>query len=113
MSNSQYRTAPTYELPVMTGDKTTAIWYRYFQANELGQPPDNESPITVGASPFTYTATRKGFAIVTGGTVSNIQLARVGIYTTGQTSGIFPLAAGDMLKITYSGTPAAVTFFPI
>jgi hypothetical protein len=111
VANPQYRNVPTYEQPLMTDKVTSAVWYRYFQANGLGQPPDNESSITVTASPFTYTATRKGFAIVTGGTVSNIQIGRVAFYTTGQTFGTFTLALGDMLKITYSGIPT-VTFFP-
>ena len=111
MSNPQYRSVPTYEQPVMMDKVTSAIWYRYFQANGLGQPPDNESVVKVTASPFTYTAARKGFMIVTGGTVSLIQIGRVAFYSTGQTVGTFPLAQGDMLKVTYSGLPT-MTFFP-
>jgi hypothetical protein len=113
MSNPQFRTAPSYDQPVMTADKTTSVWYRYFQASETGQPPDNESGVPLMTSPMLFVASRKGFVIITGGTVSAIAISRTPnvFYPTGQLTGAFTLAQGDTLRLTYTGTPT-VTFFP-
>ena len=109
---TQFRQAPTYDSPLIRENQTNSVWYRYLQANETGVPPSGESAVTVTASPFTYTAPRKGFLIVSGGTVSAIAFARLGpFYGTGQTTGTFTLALNDQLKITYSGKPT-VTFVP-
>lgn len=71
-----------------------------------------ESAITVGASPFTYTAPFDGWVIVSGGTVSDISLLRkTTFYTTGETAGVFPVARLDQLKVTWTGSPT-MTFFP-
>lgn len=105
-----FRTAPTYEEPLTTGKNTTASWYRWFQNIDNGIPPSSEVTVTVGGSPFTYTAPSKGFVIVTGGTVSAIAFSRTAgtFYGTGQTAGTFPLSAGDKLKVTFSATPSLV-----
>lgn len=110
---TQYRQAPTFEVPLVDDNQTTSkFWYRYFQANETGQPPSGETAITVSGSPFTYTAPRKGYVIVSGGTVSGIQVSRSGtFYSTGMTAGTFSVAANDQLKVTYTGVPTMV-FFP-
>jgi len=71
--------------------------------------------ITVGASPFLYTApaSLSGNAIVSGGTVSDISISRDGatFFTTGSSSGMFPLSASDQLKVTWSVKPT-MTFLP-
>lgn len=68
--------------------------------------------ITVGASPYTYTAPFNGIVVSTGGTVSSIAVVRQGTSVpTGLTAGIVPLSRGDQLVITYSGTPT-MTFLP-
>ena len=88
------------------------VQFSFIQQLFTGVPPANEAPVTLTGSPFTYNATRKGFAIVQGGTVSMVQFNRTSAnYNTGQTQGVFPLSAGDSLIITYSGAPA-VTFVP-
>ena len=79
----------------------------------LGLSPANESPITVGVSPYTYSALVRGSVIVSGGTVSAIAFSRDGttFYTTGQTAGMFTLNAQDRLRVTYTGLPT-MTFVP-
>ena len=110
MTTRQYRNVPTYNEPRIREGVATASWYRFDQGIHLGTPPGSEVTVTVGASPFTYTAPIGGFAIVTGGTVSVIHFSRTsGVsYDTGQTKGQFALSNGDQLTITYSVKPAVV-----
>lgn len=68
--------------------------------------------VTVGASPFSYTAAFDGTVVVTGGTVSAISLTRQGTsVATGITTGLFPLSRLDIIQVTYSGLPV-MTFLP-
>jgi hypothetical protein len=103
-----FQTCPTYEQPLSKGGNTSSVWYRFFQGVFLGTPPAAELTVAVGASPFHYSATAKGFMIVRGGTVSAIQFTRTVTTLTGQTQGIFPLSQGDILAVTYSGLPTMV-----
>jgi hypothetical protein len=111
---TQFRQAPTYTIPLSQGQNTTAAWYRYFQQTELGTPPSAEVSITVGSSAFTYTAPKKGFVIVSGGTVSVIAFARTpGVfYPTGQISGMFQVAFNDQIQVIYSSRPTMI-FVPL
>lgn len=109
---AHYRTAPTYDQPLLISEKTSAVYYRWFQDIDLGSPPSSETPITPIASPFVYSPKMKGVVIVNGGTVSSIQISRSGtFYATGQMSGAFTLAANDQLKVIYSTAPSMV-FLP-
>lgn len=80
-------------------------------------PPARAQPvksITVGASPFTYTAPFDGTLLVTGGTVSAIALSRDGgttFISIGLTSGLVPVSRLDQVKVTYSVLPTE-TFIP-
>ena len=108
---TEYRQVPTYEQPFETDEVTSRPWYRYFQDLDNGKPHSGELPQKVGASPFTYTATLMGSMLVTGGTVSVIAYARgTTFYVTGQTTGLFYLAQGDRLKVTYTVLPTMVYF---
>lgn len=77
--------------------------------------PEARQLVTPTGSPFTYTAARSGYLYLAGGTVSNVQFIRAGApltvaySTAGQ---IFPLSAGDSLKITYSSAPTTLYFIP-
>lgn len=83
---------------------------RFF--NALVQPPGTITTVTVGASPFDYIASAPGSVVVTGGTVSAIDITRNTVtLPTGQTAGIFPVATGDIVTITYSVAPD-VSFVP-
>ena len=108
---SYYRTVPTYAKSLVSNNVNDASWYRYFQDLERGIPAANEVPITVGVSPFVYTAPRGGSVIVNGGTVSKIEFTRTNKHTTGQTGGMFTVSLGDSLTVTWSGKPT-MTFVP-
>lgn len=86
----------------------TRAWFLFFQ--RLANSGQDASPVTVGASPFTYDANDSGLLIITGGTVSLIEYGRNSTFTnTGLISGIVPLADGDRVRITYTVVPT-VTF---
>jgi len=108
---SANRSVPTYEQPISKREMTQSVWYRYFQDLDNGVPHGGEVTVTVGASPFTYTAPLAGNLLVKGGTVSAVQLTRTATVLTGLTAGFFPLAAADQLTITYTGLPTMV-FYP-
>ncbi len=81
------------------------------------QPPSGvanaASDVTVAASPVTLTNAGPADAVyvVQGGTVSVIGLKRGSTTTTtGMTAGVFYVAAGDQLVITYSGLPTVTKF---
>ena len=106
---TQYRQVPVFEQKILDEEHTNAQWYRYFQSHDTGQPPGAEKTITVTASPFVYTAPRKGFVIITGGTVTSILFSRSGTYyNTGVASGSLSVAQGDMLKVAYTVVPTMV-----
>lgn len=94
-------------------------WWYFFQrlfartGSGTGGAFGNPGVITLGASPFTYTATVNGNAIVSGGGVARLEIARGNgtFYLTGSNYGAFPLAVGDKLRMTYIGAPQLV-FFP-
>lgn len=69
-----------------------------------GQTPVS---ITVGASPFAYTATYGGSVAVSGGTVSQVTLTRGGIvvYTSTLSANDLPVRAGDIVTVTYTAAP--------
>jgi hypothetical protein len=113
MSNQSFRTVPTFSQAITPGYKNDSVWYRYFQANENGEPPANESAIAVGGSPFTFVAPTKGMVIIAGGTVSLVQFNRSGTQVNfGQTTGNYILAQNDAIRVTYSGKPV-MTFVPL
>jgi hypothetical protein len=99
---------PTFDTSLHKGGKTSSVWYRYFQGIAQGIPPSNEATVSVGGSPFYYTAPSKGFLVINGGTVTAVQFTRSVTTLTGQTSGIFPVSQGDVLTITYTVLPTLV-----
>jgi len=75
----------------------------------LAQPV---SAITVGASPFTYTASFAGSVAITG-SVTSISFIRQGaIVATGLTTGVIPVCRFDQLVVTYPGAAPTMTFIP-
>jgi hypothetical protein len=113
MPQSQLNSLPNYPVPLIRGGNTESSWYRFWAGLFQGLPPENVTVPTVGASPYTYSAVRKGSLIVEGGTVSSIEFSRDGtdFYDVGATAGMFSLNASDILRITYTGLPN-VTFVP-
>lgn len=71
-------------------------------------------PITVTASPFTYTAPSNGIVIVSGGTLSALTFSRDGttFIAVGFTSGIIPVRKKDLVRATYTVAPT-MNFVPM
>jgi hypothetical protein len=103
-----FRALPTYTQPLTTGQNLAQSWYRWMHDTDAGTPPSNEAVVTVTASPFVYQAPKRGFVIIAGGAVSNVQFTRSATYSTGMVSGMFPVSLGDQLTITYSAAPEVV-----
>jgi hypothetical protein len=109
----QFNLLPNFGVALAKAGVTTKDWYLFWANLFSGLPPGNETALTIGASPYTYTAGVKGSLIVSGGTVSAIAFSRDGttFYSTGQTAGMFTLNARDSLRVTYTVLPT-VTFVP-
>lgn len=68
--------------------------------------------VTVGASPFSYSAPSRGSVNVSGGTVSQVAIVRNGVsHNIGGIAGSFQVSKGDQIKVTYSAAPS-LTFIP-
>jgi hypothetical protein len=111
--SQQLNTIPNYPVKLTINGETMKDWYFFWMGLWRGLPPEPESAVTPGVSPYSYSAARKGTLIVAGGTVSAIAFSRDGVtfYSTGVTAGMFPLNATDQLRITYTVVPT-VTFVP-
>lgn len=86
------------------------IWYRFL--TRLGQLSAEKSivALTVGASPWSWTADTIGHVNIIGGTVSLKTLTR-GTTTNVTGAQLIPVAAGDVVTVTYSVAPQAA-FIP-
>ena len=74
--------------------------------------PAASSAITVGASPFAYTATTGGTVAISAGTVSAVTLTRAStVIATGVLAGLIPVRNGDIVTVTYTAAPTMV-FIP-
>jgi hypothetical protein len=77
--------------------------------DKSGAPP---VPVTVTASPFSYTADRDGFLVVQGGTVTKQEYGRTGTFTdVGLLNSMLPILLGDIIRVTYTVAPT-ITFIP-
>ena len=78
--------------------------------------PQPEQVITLGSSPYIYTAPLNGTIFLYGGSVSVVSISRDGVnlYPIPSTLGVppIPMSKGDQVKITYSSPPASAVFFP-
>jgi hypothetical protein len=110
---NQFNSMPTYPVPLNIGNNTNKDWYFFWSGLFRGLAPGNVEPVTVGTSPYEYSATKRGSMIVSGGTVSVIEFSRDGTnyYDVGVTAGMFALNASDRLRVTYSVAPD-MTFVP-
>lgn len=81
----------------------------------LPDPAPRAQPVavvTVGASPFTFTAPANGTVAISIGTVSAVTLIRQGVsVATGVTDGLIPVSRLDQVQITYAVAPT-VAFLP-
>ena len=81
------------------------------QAVTLGQlpvtTPAASAAVTVGASPFAYTAPSAGSVCVSGGAITSVTLARGGVtvYTSGLAADQVVVRTGDVVTVTYTTAP--------
>jgi hypothetical protein len=104
------------------GQKDSAIrelWrflYDLFQASGSGTASGGpETVITVGASPFVYTASQRGAMLVSDGGLTNVEISRdagITYRTTGSFRGMFPMTTNDLLRVTYQVSAPHMTFYP-
>ena len=89
------------------------FFYNLYNAVTQGLPQPVET-LTLGASPFDYTAVIRGQLNVAGGTVSAISLSRDGttFFTAGLTAGFVQMNTGDVARVTYTVAPT-LTYFPM
>lgn len=95
-------------IPIM--DKVTGrlnpAWFGFF--SDLTAPATPIEVVTVGASPFTYTAVHAGSLLIKGGTVNQISLIRARVTViTGLTTGFIPMSQNDQVEVTYAVIPDA------
>jgi len=109
-ATSLANTTTVANLTITTNNNTTAINNLTAVVNAA---PGAVMPVTVGASPFTYKASKKGAVAVSGGVVQSIQLTRDGIafYNVGLLDGIVALSTNDSVLVTFTTAPI-MTFFP-
>ena len=77
--------------------------------------PGAVAPVAVGASPFTFTTSKKGALVISGGGLKLVEITRDGtnFYSTGAVRGMFPLSTNDSIRVTYLAASVPVlTFFP-
>jgi hypothetical protein len=87
----------------------TTIWQRFF--NALVGPAGPIGTVTVGASPFAYTATAPGSVAIVGGTISAVSLTRAGVAVALGTTRLVTVAQNDVVTVTYSAAPT-MNFIP-
>lgn len=84
---------------------------RFFESLMRGALLDPEV-VTVGVSPYTYSAANDGVLVIEGGTVSQVDYVRNGTTVLlGIVAGSVPVLFGDSVIITHAGAPTA-TFLP-
>ncbi|WP_186267814.1 hypothetical protein [Burkholderia gladioli] len=91
-----------------------AIWQVVDGANSAAWGSSGAiASITIGASPFSYTAPAAGSVLIVGGTVSAVTLKRgaPAAVSVGATAGSVPVSAGDIVTVTYSAAPT-MSFVP-
>jgi hypothetical protein len=72
---------------------------------DVPQTP-KQMAVTVGASPYAYSAPERGAVLVTGGVVSAVTYSRDGATTYAMpVSGSFPVGTGDIVTVTYTVAP--------
>ncbi len=79
-------------------------WNSYFQ--QFTQAPASAIDITVGISPFDYTAKEPGTLVITGGTVTGVRLTRGStVIILATTNNVIPVGINDIVRVTYSVLP--------
>ena len=86
-------------------------WNSYLQ--QFTQAPAPVITVTIGVSPFAYTARIPGNLVIVGGTITAITLARgttvINLVTTNR---FIPMGINDIVTVTYSVIPTSIQFLP-
>ena len=69
---------PTYTEPLETGKATTRGWYTFWLGLLQGQPMGSPTGIVPGVSPYSYVAPLGGTVVLSGGTVTKVEVSRDG-----------------------------------
>ena len=105
-SNGEYiiNNADTGNILTMDYAGNTTFFGSLTSASKAGLTP---IAITVGASPFAYTATATGSVAVSGGAVTNMTLTRGGtvVWNTTLSSDVIPVTLNDVVTVTYTTAP--------
>ena len=76
--------------------------------------PTAPAPVSVSptGSPMTWTAASDGVLAISGGTVSLVEVGRAGVFVlAGLVTGLVPVLAGDLVRMTYLIAPT-IKFLP-
>jgi len=73
--------------------------------------PVGENAVNLGVTPTTYTATRNGTLLISGGTILTLPLTRVSTYNLPITTALLPMSIGDVVTIGFT-SPPSVIFYP-
>lgn len=84
-------------------------WNSFFQ--QFSSQPSKVQAVIVGASPFSYTFGEPGTLVITGGTISQVDLDRGPDTVDYQTDRRIVGMIGDIITITYSVLPT-IQFLP-
>ena len=94
----------------LSGEATFAPGVQSITNRQTGNPTFG---VTVGNSPFTWTAPYPVAAVVSGGSVSIVSYTRgLSVLPLGITQGIIELNTGDSLTITWLVTKPTLTIIP-
>lgn len=102
---------PSSKQKMVTPEGTvTPEYQRFFNAVAGAATPF--ASVTRTSSPMSYTASGSGHLNINGGTISGLSLRRAGSTITLTASVLMvPMSNGDVLTITYTGSPT-ITFIP-
>lgn len=96
-------------MPDLSQEATWAPGSASMQTSKNGSPTFG---ITVGASPFTYTAPYPLAVVISGGTVSLVSYGRgASLVALGLLQGVVELNTGDSVRVTYVTAPT-ITAIP-
>lgn len=109
---------PTFGLPSpqlpLVDPKTglvASVWYQFLTRLQQLSAERPIVPVDLDASPSVYTAFTIGHVFVTGGSGVSIVLERSGVTLACPSNVFIPVAANDIVTLTYSGLPT-MTFIP-
>ncbi|OWV62585.1 hypothetical protein ATY75_12235 [Rhizobium sp. N122] len=88
----------------------TPVWQRFFGA--LLGAPAAISPVTVSASPTSFTAYQRGTVGISAGTLTSVSLTRAGTTVTLGTTRSVTVANGDVVTVSYTVAPT-INFIPL